>query len=313
MNVLEKVNINNSEQWILVRVKDDNSPLILHVQAGPGMLMICEANKMQRLFNFEKDFTVAYWDQRACGKSYNKQIAPSTINFAQLTDDLIQCSKYLKKKYNKEKIVLIGYSLGATISLMAATKNRELFSQLFLVSTDIDLPKANQYAIDFAIKKAKVKHNFKLLKQAKALRDIEISTEKLFQQRAKILSNAGGMMINKNYTDILLSTIYNLLSNKAYCLSDILKTIKGMNFCQSALLGELNKLNMFEKIIQADCSIHFLHGLQSGISSYEVAKEYYDYLVAADKTFTTFENSAHLLHYDEPKKFATIIYESIIK
>jgi pimeloyl-ACP methyl ester carboxylesterase len=276
------------------------------------MPIICEADKMQRLFCLEKDFTVAYWDQRACGKSFDKSVESSTINLAQLADDLIACSKYLTSKYNKEKIILIGYSIGAAISLMAASKNTKLFSQLFLVSTDVDMSQANKYAIEFAIKKAGESHKPKLLRQANSLQGIEISTDKLFQQRAKLLSNLGGMMSGKNYTDMLLSTIFNMLSSKAYRLSDIPKTIKGMGFCQNALLAELNTLDLFRQVKEVDCPVHFMHGTQSGISPYQLAMDYYGYLKSPGKKFTTFEHSAHMLHYDQPKKFASVIRENII-
>src|SRR4029453_17381199 len=65
---LEKVVINDSEQWILVRGKSSKAPLILHVQAGPGLPIIPEARAMEKKLNLETDYLVAYWDQRACGK-----------------------------------------------------------------------------------------------------------------------------------------------------------------------------------------------------------------------------------------------------
>src|SRR6516162_753556 len=107
---LEQVTINSSKQWILVRGKDSTAPLIIHVQAGPGLPIIPEANAMEKLLHLEEDFLVAYWDQRNCGKSYNKETDPASINFSQLRDDLISCTKYLLKKFDKAKAIIIGYS-----------------------------------------------------------------------------------------------------------------------------------------------------------------------------------------------------------
>ena len=83
INNLEKINVNNSEQWILVRGKNPDAPLILPVQAGPGLPMIPEANALEKLLHLENNYVVAYWDQRGCGKSFNKNIDPKTINFSQ--------------------------------------------------------------------------------------------------------------------------------------------------------------------------------------------------------------------------------------
>ena len=133
MKSLTKVKINGTEQWVLVRGQKADAPLIIHVQAGPGLPMIPEAKTMEKMLHLEQDYLVAYWDQRGSGKSFNKSIDPKTINFQQMADDIISCTKYLLKQYNQQKAVLIGYSIGASTALMAAMKSSELFSHVFLV------------------------------------------------------------------------------------------------------------------------------------------------------------------------------------
>ena len=59
INYLEKVMINDSEQWILVRGKSSEVPLIIHVQAGPGFPMIPEAHTMDKNLHLENDYLVA--------------------------------------------------------------------------------------------------------------------------------------------------------------------------------------------------------------------------------------------------------------
>ena len=230
INYLEKVMINDSEQWVLVRGKSSDAPLIIHVQAGPGFPMIPEAHAMDKNLHLENDYLVAYWDQRACGKSFTKETDPKTINFSQLTDDIICCTKYLLGKYRKEKAIVVGYSMGATLALMAASKDKSIFDRLFLVGMDVDLPVANKYAIEFAMSKANEKNKRVLLKQAIDLHKIPINNAKQFQKRAKLLTDLGGITTRRNYNQLLMATISNMISSKAYRLRDIQKTIKGMEF-----------------------------------------------------------------------------------
>jgi len=311
VNRLEKVIINNSAQWLLVRGKNSDAPLIIHVQAGPGLPIIPEANAMERLMHLENNYLVAYWDQRACGKSFNKKIDAQTINFHQLTDDVISCTKYLLEKYNKGKAIVIGYSIGASLSLMAAVKDSSIFDCLFLVGIDIDLPSANTSALEFL--KSKAKDNKKQLKQVVYLGKDPITTTKQFQKRAQLLTDLGGIKTGSSYNRLLLTTILNMLTSKAYRLSDIPKTIKGMEFCQNALLSELNTLNLFDEIKRIGVPVHFIQGKQDGIAPYQTAFKYYNFLQAEQKTFTSFENSAHMPHYEEPEKFAQLIKEMITK
>jgi pimeloyl-ACP methyl ester carboxylesterase len=309
MNHLEKVIINNSEQWLLVRGKSAEAPLIIHVQAGAGLPIIPEADTMEKLLHLEDDYLVAYWDQRACGKSFNKNIDPKTINLTQLSEDVISCTGYLLKKYNKEKAIIAGYSIGATISLMAATKDSGLFDCLILVGIDIDIPAANKYAIEFAVKKAKEINNNKLLKKAVDLSEIPIINTRQFQKRARLLTDLGGIKTGSSYNRLLITTVLNMLFCKPYRLSDISGTIKGMEFCQNAILPELDTLNLFDKIKKVTVPVHFVQGKQDGVAPYQTAFKYYEFLQAEKKTFTCFDNSAHMPHYEEPDKFALLFRE----
>jgi pimeloyl-ACP methyl ester carboxylesterase len=313
INSLEKVTINFSEQWILVRGKSADAPLIIHVQAGPGLPMIPEANAMEKQLNLENDYLVAYWDQRACGKSYNKNSDPKTINLSQLADDVLTCTKYLLIKYIKEKAIIIGYSIGATVSLMAAAKNSGIFDCLFLVGIDIDIPTANKYAIEYATSKARETNNKKLIKRAVDLSQVSITNTRQFQKRAKLLTDLGGIKAGSTYNQLMATTISNMLFSKAYRLRDIPKTIKGMEFCQNALLPVLNSLNLFDKVKSIDVPVHFIQGKQDGIAPYQTAVKYYEYIQTDVKSFHCFDNSAHMPHYDEPKKFAHLLNETLNK
>jgi len=105
------------------------------------------------------------------------------------------------------------------------------------------------FAIDFAMKRAREKNNRKMIKNLDELKDKPIIDAKRFQQRAKILTDIGGIKIGSNYTHLVLSTIKNMLFCKSYSIGDIAKTIKGMEFCQNALLNELDTLNLFKIIL----------------------------------------------------------------
>jgi pimeloyl-ACP methyl ester carboxylesterase len=311
MNKLEKININNSEQWVLVRGENANAPLILHVQAGPGLAMISEANTMGKLLGLEKNYLVAYWDQRGCGKSFNKNIDPKTITISQLADDVIACTKYLLKKYNKKKAILVGYSIGATAGLLAASKDSTLYSALFLVGIDIDIPAANSHALDFARSKAAAQGNARLLKQIDELGKEPIIEAKRFQERARILTNMGGIKNGSTYNQLVMFTVKNMLFSKAYSLRDIQKTIKGMEFSQNALLTEFNTFNLYKRVSSVNVPVHFFQGKLDAIAPYAIAVPFYNYLQAGTKTFTAFDNSAHSIQYEEPEKFVRVLNEKI--
>ena len=307
INYLEKLNINNSTQWVLIRGKNIDAPLLIHVQAGPGLPMISEANEMEKHLHLEDKFLVAYWDQRGCGKSFSKNILPENINLTQMADDIISCTKYLLKKYNKSNAVIIGYSIGATTSLMAAAKESSIFSSIFAAGIDLDIAYANQYALDFAMNKAVAGNNKKLIQKINELKSRPIVETKRFQHRAEILTNLGGIKAGSNYNRLLLSTVKNILFSRYYGIGGLTKTMKGMAFCQNALIPELNNFNLFKRVTKVSVPVHFIQGTLDGIAPPAKGKEYYDQLQAVNKSFTVFEKSAHMPQYEESEKFSNLI------
>lgn len=306
ISILEKVSINDSNQWLLTRGNADK-PLILQIQAGPGLPMISEADTLQKLLHLEDDFLVAYWDQRGCGKSFDKKENSAHINLEQLTDDVISCARYLLKRYGKQKLHLVGYSMGATISLLATQKAPGLFSNIFSVGPDINVPAANNFAIEFLVGKAEKQTTKKWLKQINQLRGVEIDSAKLFKKRAKLVSDAGGIISHMNYNDIFFATLKNMLFSKDYTMSDIIRTVRGIEFCQNALLPEFNRLNIFQKINTVRLPVHFVQGVKDAVAPLHIAREYFQFLNCTSKTFTEFNQSAHMPHLEEPTKFAELI------
>ena len=53
---LEKVTINGSGQWLLIRGENPNAPLILQVQAGPGFPIIPEASAIEKRLHLEENY-----------------------------------------------------------------------------------------------------------------------------------------------------------------------------------------------------------------------------------------------------------------
>lgn len=303
----EKITINNSTQYVLVRGKSVNAPLLIHVQAGPGLPMISEANEMEKQLHLEKDFLVAYWDQRGCGLSYSKDVAPETINLSQMTDDVIAVTKYLLKKYNKDNALMVGYSIGATLSTMAAAKESSLFNTIVAVGIDVDIPFANQFALDYALQKAMAKNDKKLVKAINELSQHPIVESKAFQKRAQILTDLGGIKANTTFASLTLSTVKHMLTSKYYRIRGTIKSVKGMSFCQNALVLEFNTFNLFDKVKKLAVPVHFVQGGLDGIAPPEKGKEFFENLDTPSKSFSLFEKSAHTPQYDEPEKFASLV------
>ena len=121
------VNINGQNQYIFIRGKDINNPIILNLHGGPA--------NPDAFFTYEfakeicDEFTYVSWDQRGCGRTYykNRNIDPrnNTAHFEQALKDVDELVKYLCKRFHKEKVIIMGHSYGSLLGISYVAKYPE--------------------------------------------------------------------------------------------------------------------------------------------------------------------------------------------
>lgn len=120
------VQIGSIEQWVGVTGEDRSNPIILVVHGGPGESQWPQATRYKA---WEKEFTVAQWDQRGAGHTYGryKGQAPD-VSLEQIVSDGIEVAEYLIQTYGKKKIIVLGHSWGSIVAVNMVQRRPELFA-----------------------------------------------------------------------------------------------------------------------------------------------------------------------------------------
>jgi pimeloyl-ACP methyl ester carboxylesterase len=124
---LEAVRIGGIDQWIEVRGQAVNNPIILFIHGGPGIAFIPLAGAYQG--PWENYFTVVQWDQRGAGKTYtsnDENLQRRTMNVAQMEQDTVAVVNYLRSRFHRQKIFVIGHSWGSILGLWLAHEHPEM-------------------------------------------------------------------------------------------------------------------------------------------------------------------------------------------
>ena len=124
---LEAVRIGDIDQWIEVRGQNVNNPILLFIHGGPGVAFIPMGSTFQD--PWEKYFTVVQWDQRGAGKTYesnDKELQRRTMNLAQMEQDTVAVANYLRTRFKREKIFVVGHSWGSMLGLWLAHEHPEM-------------------------------------------------------------------------------------------------------------------------------------------------------------------------------------------
>ena len=104
------VDINGSRQWISIYGEDRDNPLLLYLHGGPGSATSMYDYAFTR--KWADVYTVVSWDQRNCGKSLNSSPV-SELSCAQLVDDGLALTEFLRDYMETDKITLLGHSWGS--------------------------------------------------------------------------------------------------------------------------------------------------------------------------------------------------------
>ena len=124
--VLEQVPVNETRQWVLIRSEDVANPVVLFVHGGPGTSELTQNRRNTR--PLEKCFTVVNWDQRGAGKSFAAGRDRTRLNVGQFVEDVIALSAYRAKRFDQDRILLVGHSWGSAIGMLAVSRRPDLFA-----------------------------------------------------------------------------------------------------------------------------------------------------------------------------------------
>jgi len=303
---LDALPAGDTTQWIRIRGADSSNPVLLLIQQGPGLPMINEIRRFEKLLGLEKDFTVVYWDQRGCGRSLRGHLGEAALTSNLMVTDTVSLLEFLRDRFDTKPQVA-GFSLGATIGAYAAAQRPDLVAALVVVGTDIDGVAAGNSAYDFALNTARQRANKRAVRQLEAIGPPPHLDAKQFGTRVRWASNFGGVTTNETYGAVVRGLLTSLMRSSDYSLGDVLRTVRGITATQAALLPELATLDLMTSVPRLDVPVVMIQGRLDQVAPGDAAQRYASALEAPSKELVWFENSAHTPHLEESEKYREIL------
>src|SRR5688572_813152 len=100
------VNINGMEQGMIIKSKNETHPVLLYLHGGLPDYFLTRKYPT----GLEDYFTVVWWERRGSGLSYSADIPPETMTTEQFISDTLAVTNYLRHRFDKDKIYLMGHS-----------------------------------------------------------------------------------------------------------------------------------------------------------------------------------------------------------
>jgi pimeloyl-ACP methyl ester carboxylesterase len=308
IDLREPVLLGESRQWIRVRAANAGNPLLLLVQMGPGLPMINEARTLQRTLSLEDDFTVVYWDQRGCGLSARSADATRALGLASMVRDTERLLAMLCDRFAGPAIVT-GFSMGATIAALAATRRPDLVAALVAVGMDIDGAAAGKNAYAFALGAARARRNARAIKQLESIGPPPHLEPEKFATRERWVIEFGGARTGSTYTSEFRRLLASLLRSPDYSLRDAVGALGGISATRAALVPDLETLDLGRALPHVGVPIVLVQGRHDQVAPAAIAARYAELVQAPSKRLVSFEHSAHMPHLEEPTRFRDVLAE----
>ena len=298
--------IGGLDQWIHVRGEHTKNPVLLFLHGGPGAALIGVAGRFQT--PWEKHFTIVQWDQRGAGKTYarnDRELQRRTMTVRQMQQDTLDMANYLRRRFEREKIVVLGASWGGVPGLWLAHEHPDVVAAYVGVGQAVDLGLNTKTAYEDALAVARTRGLNDAVHELEALRPYpdpaNLRKASAAQEwQAELL---GPPADRPRFLNIprLLST---LLTAPEYSLHDVYGLARGQIFSLELLVPEVSKLNLTTLGSDFRVPAFFFHGRFDPYTRPALIEAYARTVTAPHHELVWFERAGHFPFYEEQQLFA---------
>ncbi|MCP1374606.1 alpha/beta fold hydrolase [Dyella lutea] len=297
-----KLHIDGIDQWISIRGKDRRNPVLLFLHGGPASPAMPESYTFQT--PWEDYFTVVQWDQRGAGKTYEantEQAMAPGMSVQGMTDDAAQVVQYLRQRFGKRKIFLLGHSWGSVLGVELAQRHPDWFYAYISVGQVVNgrANEAEGYA--FALREAIAHHNQEAVKELRSIAPYpgKALTIDRVGVRSKWEMYYGGLAWGRsNYQfDVDAEEL-----SPDYSRQDLDAIDKGSLFSLNHLLKPLLDVD-FDHVTHFGCPVLVFVGAHDYTTPHQLAETWFGHIRAPSKRLVVFADSAHMMMQEQPGRF----------
>ena len=298
------VRVNGSCQFLLVRGPGPRAPALLWLHGGPGG----SETPFFRLYNapLERDFQVAYWDQRGAGRSYDPSAPTSLLTVTQMLADLDKVVEIIRTKTGRRKVVLLGHSWGSALGLLYTAKHPDKVGMFVGVGQVTATKAADAARREYVETAAKTSGDDEALQEIASLGPAPFGRKDGIVMD-RLVDRFGGAFHHR--PNLLRLALKTMLAGKA-TIADVPRSIQANRATLDAMWPELRTLNLPRDVPSSRVPVVFMLGRFDHQAPSALAAAYFRRLNAPIKHLRWFDDSAHNIPVEEPQRFNAAIVES---
>ena len=321
---LKSVKIGGVDQWLHIRGRNREIPVLLCLHGGPGFPMIGMMDAIQR--PWEDYFTVISWDQRQTGKSYypaNDETDPITIQ--KMIDDTEEVIAFILDDLDKKKLFLFGISWGTVLGMHMAARCPDYLYAYVGVGQIVNMMENERLLFERLLAHAKERADTDLVDKLKAISpypDPGCPEQSLAESakflREKLSDLAGEALMRHTPRNDMISIInLDRLLSPHLTLTDLGHSIAGGEIAIMRPPYYFGKEFMAVDLAKdLDCSfkvpVFFFTGAHDWQTLRVLSDKWFSQIDAPYKELLHFEESSHVVINEEPGKLLVALVNKVL-
>jgi pimeloyl-ACP methyl ester carboxylesterase len=305
------VEINGVKQGMFIKGRNVANPVLLYLHGGMPDYFLTKKYPT----GLEDYFTVVWWEQRGSGISYSADISPATMTEEQMISDALEVTNYLRNRFGKEKIYLMGHSGGTFIGIQAAARAPELFHAYIGVAQMSDQLGSEILAYDYMLERFKSDGNTKMVQKLEVAPVTRSGgTPDAYRVVRDTAMHSLGIGTTHDMDSVITGIFLPSLASRDYSFMEKVNMWRGKSQSGVYILwSTIMVTDLAKKVPELDIPVYFLEGIYDYTCSYSLAKDYFEVIKAPIKGFYTFDQSAHSPIFEEPAKVQQIIRDDVLQ
>jgi pimeloyl-ACP methyl ester carboxylesterase len=303
------VNIGGLKQGMFIKSKDQTNPVLLYLHGGMPDYFLTGKYPT----GLEDYFTVVWWEQRGSGLSYSTNIPPETMTLEQLISDTLEMTNYLRNRFGKEKIYLMGHSGGTFIGIQAAARAPALYHAYVGVAQMSNQLESERLAYIYMLERFKDAGNTNMVRRLEeAPVGDTVPLPDSYLKVRDVAMHQLGIGTTHDMKSIIAGLLLASVLNREYTLLEKISMWRGKVFSGNRLWNTQVSTDLTKKVTRLEIPVYLFHGVYDYTVSYPLTKSYFERLDAPVKGFYTFKQSAHSPLFEESEKMLEVVRADVL-
>jgi pimeloyl-ACP methyl ester carboxylesterase len=306
------VKINGVQQGMLIQSVNPSNPVLLFLHGGPGMPQFFLNGTHPT--GLEQDFTVVWWEQRGAGISFSSDIPPESMTINQMIEDTIAVADYLRKRFGRDRIVLLGHSWGSFLGIQVAARAPDRFSAFIGMGQVVHQLRSEVEAHDHLLEAWHARGDLAMVRKLEAAPvSMTYGVSDAWMRLRDEALHGLGVGTTRDMDSVITGVFLPIWRSRAYTVGEKIAVWRGMAWSRSFLWNEFLRTDLATRVTRLEIPVYFFIGEHDYTTSFALARAYFGLIKAPVKGYYTFHDSAHSPLFEEPQRARLILQQDVLK